>query len=378
MEAIASWLKRIKGATAESNLQATVFRTIFFGEQALDLDNWLMNFDPQGSIHNTPHSLGSESWSLLRLPDVAQQETKLHERHRLGADLAAAISLALGRRVVIPNDLAISIPGVPKPFFQPVSHVVDRSILGPLGPGVRERLGEVFTAIHGLPDEDLVVIGAATSAHHSALLLFDKEPRVAYTLLVAGIETLSRRYGVPPTDWESWNESGRWTHLFSALQLQPPQISAIRDHLMKDRQLRLGATFQHYAATRPPDEFWQQSVDAWVSAFDASTGQWLAPSMSSTHRVSDFVPEDRSQLRKALARSYGLRSSVVHEAEWIELLTIAGPIGSAPRRDQALSFPAMRLLLSELIRLELFTHSLCAELPDVRLSRSRSRTPDST
>lgn len=370
MEAIANWLKRVGPLTAESNIQATEFRMIMFGEHALDLDNWLLTFDPQGPLHSTPHSFGPESWSLLRLPDVAQQEIKLHERHKLGADLAAAISLALGRRVVIPNDFPLSIQGYNQTMFQSASHVVDRCILGPLPRDARERLSDVFTAIHGLPHDDLVVIGAATSAHHSALLLFDKEPRVAYTLLVAGMETLSRRYGAPPTDWESWDDSGSWTLLLTALELQPKQAVAIRDHLMKDRHLRLSATFRQYAATRPTEEFWQRSIDAWVPRIDGNTGQCLSPAKSSSHQVSDFVPHDRSQLRKALAKSYDLRSLVIHDSKWVELLTLASPIGGQPRGDQALSFPAMRLLLAELIQLELLTHASSAELPDIRLSRS--------
>lgn len=371
MEAIASWLKRAEALTAKSSVQATVFRAILFGNKSLDVDDWLITFEPHGPIQSTPHSLGTESLSLLRLLDEARQEINLHERHRLGADLAAAISLALDRRVVIPNDLAISVPGSQQILFQPVAHIVDPSILGPVPIDAKERISTVFSAIHGLPQKDLITIGAATSAHHSALLLFDKEPRVAYTLLVAGIETLSRRYGSPPTAWEDWNDSGTWSQLLDSLGLESGQISSIREKLMKDRQLRLGATFQQYAATRPPEAFWRRSVDAWIPGIDGNTGQWLSSVKSSTHRVSDFVPIDKSQLRKALAKSYALRSSVVHEAEWVEMLAMAGPIGSAPTGNKPLSFPALRLLLGELIRLELSSQSSSAELPDVRLSRKQ-------
>lgn len=369
MKAIADWLRRLAAVTPEAGPSISFFRVSVSGNEPLDVEDWILSIDPQGPLANDINSTGPESWSVMRLPDLPQQETNLHDRHRLGADLAGALSVALDRRVSIPNDFAINVSQLERIIFQPVSHIVDPDILGPLPPDARQRIAAYISSIAGLTTEDQEVIGAASSAYHGAILLFDREPRVAYTLLVAGIETLSRKYGNPPVDWASWNEAADWSKFFNEQNLTPEQAAAFQNRLMHDRQLRLGATFQNYGATRPRDSFWERTLDQWIYGVDANTGAWLPATKAKTFCVADLIPRDRTILRKSLAKSYNLRSAVVHEAEWVDLMSMAGSPGQQVQSNHALPFPLLRILLGELIQLEVSARSHPASLPDFRLLR---------
>ena len=270
----------------------------------------------------------------------------------------------------MPNDLAVQVPQREKVVFQPVSQVVDQGILGPLPSDAKQRVNAYFTAVAGLAVEDQEVIGAAASAYHGALLLFDREPRSAYTLLVAGIEVLSRKYGMPPTGWANWEESAEWDQFFVAQGMAHEQTAALRDRLMLDRQLRLGATFQNYGSNRVEDTFWDKPLDQWVYGIDANTGAWLSPVEVKKCRVSDLLPMDRANLKKALAKSYQLRSRVVHQAEWIEIMTLAQPPAQPLQSHRALPFPVLRALLAELIWTEVSSHTCPTALLDFQLLRT--------
>ena len=325
---------------------------------------------PQGLLSNSLHATCPESLSVMRLPDLPHREVNLHDRHRLGADLACVLSLALDRRVVVPNDLAVRIPPLEKVIFMPVSQVVDLGILGPLPSDAKHRINAYISSVAGLAQKDQEVIGAAASAYHGAILLFDKEPRAAYTLLIAGVEVLSRRYGSPPSGWANWEESANWDEFFTAQGLTAEQAAGFRDRLMHDKQLRLAATFQDYASTRVGENFWDRPLDQWIYGIDANTGAWLPPTKVRACCVSDFLSLDRASLKRSLARSYSLRSSVVHEAQWVEMMTLAQLPVQPPQSQRVLPFPVLRALLAELIWIEIAAHALPIALPDFQLLRA--------
>lgn len=372
MKSLIAWLHRLTAVTADPGPEISYFRVAVAGVDPLDVENWLLSIDPQGPLGYDLRATGPESWSIMRVPDLPQREVNLHDRHRLGADLACLLSLALERRVVVPNDLAVYIPQLEKVIFQPVAQVVDQGILGPLPTDAMRRLNAYLSAVAGLSLEDQGFIGDASSAYHGALLLFDREPRAAYTLLVAGIEVLSRRYGLPPTEWINWEESSDWDAVFAVQGLTTEQASAIRDKLMQDKQLKLGATFRNYASSRLGDDFWNRPLDQWISGIDANTGLWLPPTNVKSCHIADFLSFDRNGLRKSLGQSYALRSSVVHDANWVELMTLAQPPAPPTKISRPLPFPILRAILAELIWLEISSHSTPASLPNFKLLRGQA------
>jgi hypothetical protein len=319
-------------------------------------------------LRHGPEASGQESWSVIRLPDLPQREENLQARHRLGADLASVLSLALGRRIIVPVDQDIQ--ELDKVHFLPVAQIVDKGILGPLPADAKERIIRYFIAVAGLNAVDQEVIGAAASAYHGALLLFDREPRSAYTLLVAGIEVLSRKYGSPPIDWASWEESTEWDKFFIAHAMTQEQIDALRIRLMRDKQLRLGATFRNYGSNRVDDSFWNKILEQWIPGIDANTGPSLPRRMVKACRVSDLLSADRASLSKALSNSYQLRSSVVHESKWVELMPLAQFQKQPLQSHQALPFPLLRELLADLIWTEISSRTSPTELPKFQVLRT--------
>lgn len=368
MKSLINWLQRLALITGESGLQLNYFRVFVSNKEALDIDGWLFTIDPQYSV-SLALSSGHESWSVLRLPEIPEMEVNIKNRHRFAVDLACVLSLALERRVIVPIDLPV--PSSAKTIeFLSLAEIVDQSIQAPIPVNAKNRVIDYVTAIAGLSSEDQDIIGAASTAYYGALLLFDREPRAAYTLLITGIELLSREYGKPPTNWHEWELSKEWDALFDAQGLSSEQRDIFRTKLLDDKHLRLGMTFRNYASSRILDSFWDKPLDQWINGIDASTGERLPGRLMKARKVSDFIQKDRAVLKNQLKKSYNLRSSVVHESFWLDLIELGQPIPNADQHSSPpLSFPILRILLAELIWIEISERSTSAELPDFQLFR---------
>lgn len=356
MKSIAAWFSRLAEATADSSLAVQHFRMILPAGSPLDLDGWLLATERGGPLPESIHSVGPELLEFLHLPDVHSESQVLDYRHRLASELAALFSLALGRRVSIKNELAFR-HSENQVTFMPFSQVVDQGLDAPIPQDAVERIKKRLLATVGLSDDDQEVLGAACAAYHGALILFDKEPRAAYTLLITGIEVLSRRYGQPPTHWSAWESADEWDAFFEECDLLPQQSAALREKLLRDKQLRLGLTFRNYASSRPASAFWRQDVEQWFVGLDANSGKWLPKTKGQSHKISDYVTEDRGVLRRRLGQSYQLRSSLVHESTWVELMSLARPIPGEGNTTGPLPFPVLRYLLADLIDTELLERS---------------------
>lgn len=160
MKSLVAWLERLATVTPELGPSINYFRVCVYGADPLDIPNWIFSVEPQGLTGHTPQALGPESWSVLRLPDAPNQEANLHARHRLGADLACLLSLALERRVIVPIDFAFPVPQLEKIVFQPAAQIVDQDLLGPLPTDAKQRISTYVSAIAGLLPEDQEAIGA--------------------------------------------------------------------------------------------------------------------------------------------------------------------------------------------------------------------------
>jgi hypothetical protein len=249
----------------------------------------------------------------------------------------------------------------------PLGHVPDRAITGPVPGDHQARLIAVLEAVSGLPADDLPTIGTAASMFHGALMLYATDIRAAYTLLVSGLEILSRKYGDPPKEWTGLEGNARWDALFTDQGFTDTQAFAVRDHLLRDKQLRLKATFRSYVSERLPASFWEQEWSEWNYPLNLPMAKWGEPQEGKKCKVRDFLCADRARLADALGKSYDLRSSFVHSGKWF------GPLELTLRLDQQLDtqrplpFAVMRGILGELLRTELGgSHG---ELPAVVLER---------
>jgi len=374
MESLAAWLRRL-GRVEPNEIGRTIVRIFLPGHTFMNYDHWLMTTEQPTSVPSGFRGSYPESISLLAYPDDACYSRNAPHHHRLTTDIAAVMSIALERRVEIPYEVAAGINGQGTVTFLQIGGTTDRTVTGPLPWDSLSPVAEVFRQVSGLGENDLAAIGAATSMFHGALLLHDKDVRSAYTLLVAGIEALSRQYGQPPTSWSAWESHDEWDKFVVENDLSAVQAKKLRERLMANRQLRIKATFKSYASLRLRAAFWDQPWVEWIYPMHLPQGNWDAPRTLHEGWVRDFLPADRMALGRALGFSYDLRSRYVHEGTWFGPLELTLNPGVPVDASRPLPFAVLRAILRELILVELTDRTRDGSLPDVQLVREWVPSP---
>ncbi len=295
----------------------------------------------------------------------------------MAAQLGAIFTLATNRRVqVAASDFPLTPEGSTMRTFLPTDLVLDRSLAGPLGPSSTADIASLLGQLHGLGPDDRDAIGAAIELHYAATLLYDVEANAAYALAIAGLERLSRTYGVTPVNWSDWEHAARLDQAFSHLELESEQIDGLRDELLQDRHLRLRQTFASYVTDSLPDDCWQTQLEDFVPGLTLQPDgamkfeQWTPqPPIS----VALFVPSDRAVLRKRLLRSYDARSSYVHEGTRRSALTAtaAQTVGNEGPATAPIEFVGVRTMLRALVMHETASRTHPKALPDIVMTHGK-------
>jgi hypothetical protein len=371
VKTLVAWLHRIETAAGD-DLSIADFRIWIPGFVPLDLANWILDCEPRPTAVQPIEGSSPKAHSILRILDLTKYARNVNERHRLGSELGGLLTLALGRRVEIVHEVVIDVPQFGRALRMPFTHSVDRTVLGPVPPSPRARIEAVLATVLGLDDRDLTIISAASSVYNAAILLFDREVRAAYSLLILGIELLSREYGEPPKDWIGWDQATVWDDLLGKIGATPEQSDSIRSRLLQDKQLRLKATFRAYASSRLPSTFWSTAWEEWTWGISANDETWTDAAPDPKKTVADLFPEDREALSRALGKSYDLRSAFVHRGDWLELFQLSTRAQTPVDLDSPLPFSVLRAILGELILVEASERTTPAQLPDVQILRQDS------
>jgi hypothetical protein len=365
MQAIAAWVTRVRGQASE--LTGMFLRVVVPGLRPIAIDNCFLGAQPLGSVPAVLARSSPESLSQLRILESRSYAGNLHAQRQLVTELSGLLSLALDRRVEIHQEFSVNVPQLNRIIFMPYDQAVDRTVLGPLPGAECSKIEDLLSLTAGLREPHSVVIGAAVTLFHGALLLFDRDLRAAYALLVAGLEILSREYGTPPSDWLAWDAAANWDEFIREMALTAEQAASLRERLMRDRQLRLKATFRTYAANRLPDSFWSEPWVEWMYGVNANEGRWTEPTQLPSRTVCDFLPRDRSMLAQALGHTYDTRSGIVHRGDLISVFETVTPASGELPADKPLPFAVLRATLAALIKLEVATHATSPGLPEVRI-----------
>jgi hypothetical protein len=275
---------------------------------------------------------------------------------RIARALGAQLSYLLDRRMDVLAEVSIHMEESDRLTFIPMSGLPDRALLAPIDAEyseVDQLLRDHLSVLCGLDEADYNVLNSALDMHHGACLLLDRDIASAYTLVVAGIEALSRRFGEPPTDWSDWDLSDVWDRFSVSEGLDTRQADALRAALMNDRQLRLNETFSTYASERLPASFWEGRWRDWVPDVTMPEGTLTGGHWEHETSVADLVPPDRQELKRALRRSYQARSGFVHTGDRAVNLSSEFFARAAHHAIGHLTFPALRLVLRALIAEEL-------------------------
>lgn len=276
----------------------------------------------------------------------------------LAASLGGIVGFVLDRRVEVLADVPVAYPEFGTTLFIPTRHAFDRRLSARLDAITMDReLNRFLEHLRSLEPQKRDTIIAAIELHYGAALLVTHDPHSAYTLLVAALETLSREFGSPPTDWTSWDRAPKWDRLLESQGLSDEQAEAVRRELMRDRQLRLTETFCNYAA-QVPDSFWTVSWKEFDYTIQLPGGTYGEYQELRSVKLSDVAPRDRDSLRLALRNSYRARSGFVHEGRHTVSYPEALSIPVPPEFDwsrRPLPFAVLRQVFISLIDREVYS-----------------------
>lgn len=299
---------------------------------------------------------------------VGPNESEHLQVAEIARTIGAHLTYTLDRRVDVLGGIPIAMETEPDRLtFLPLSGLPDRSLLAPLEHTNPDALLRPhLKLLVSLPPSDAGVLSAAIDMLYGACLLLDHDLASAYTLVISGIEALSRHFGQPPSEWTAWDKASKWEDFISSNGLTSTQAASLRAQLMQDAQLRLTETFASYGSDRLPASFWDAVWRDWTYEVSMPSGVFSGNGDGVSVPMSGLVPQDRAVLKRSLKKSYIARSGFVHTGERSVEMEGEFKARVIPSRVERLSFPGLRMVLRGLIAAELQDHSSSGgELPDL-------------
>jgi hypothetical protein len=368
MSSLARWILDLKAAIANGDQPYfPVRRLLVPGPQPLHSDGFMrfQGIEPINRPGLPPEFMSVVQWCAAGKPDDYLKDSEL------GASIGAVLTLLLDRRIEVLEEVPLNMEGSPQTTFLGFNSLFDRRLGSPFDPtGLDDQLRQMISGLVSLAEDDQAVVTAAMDLHYGATLLFEKDLAAAYTLLIAGLEALSRQYGEPPTEWSAWEQARSWDKFARAQALSSEQAEALRVKLMGSQHLRLKETFANYVVRALDDTFWDQEWKEWIYEVRMPEGVYGdGGSWQVEKHVRDFLTQDREELRQALRKSYDARSGFVHAGD--RTISTANEIYGLVHTvtaDRPLPYSVLRSVLAELIKKEVRDRATAFELPQVVMS----------
>jgi hypothetical protein len=371
MSAVTDWIINLKSTIATRGPGHFMLRRLLVpGLEPLHHEGFIQ-FQGIESVYRPGHT--PEAMSVMRV-GIAGPGPEHMSDAELAAGIGAVLTLITDRRVEVLEELPTKVEGSSSTTFIGYNNMFDRRLVAPFDTTeVDECLKIMLGKLVSLPEEDQVVISSAIDLHYGSVLLFEQDLSAAYTLVVAGVEALSRRFGSPPRDWPSWEDAVSWEKFARHQKFSSEQYGALKSKLMGNRQLRLKATFVNYVIQNLSESFWDQEWNEWSyhiraqeGAYDVE-GSWIA-----RKHIRDFVTRDREVLGSALRNSYDARSGFVHSGNrTINMMSEFYSLTHETSFDRPLSYAILRSILAELIKREIDNRAGDFELPGLVITQDR-------
>jgi len=182
-----------------------------------------------------------------------------------GEALAPVLSFSLRRRVKahrraydamnppkkLPEDVSIRLPSV--------SVGPELSLQQPLSKNEQARRLETFVKIYKklmeMDEKEYLATLRAFRLYQLSLLNYREDIGLAYTLLVAAIESVANCFLDIKFTFDDLPDAENWNKLFNELKIPKPHVAKIKDKLVKRTQF-LGLKFRKFIAKYLPDSFW--------------------------------------------------------------------------------------------------------------------------
>ncbi|WP_194927235.1 hypothetical protein [Catenulispora pinisilvae] len=368
MSSLTRWILDLKAAVENGDRPYfPVRRLLVPGLEPLHGDGF-MRFQRIGPVYRPgmpPESMSVVQWCAAGQPGDHLKDSEL------GASIGTVLSLLLDRRIEVLEEVPLSMEGAQQTTFVGFNNVFDRRLSSPFeAAGLDARIRDLLSQLVSLAEDDQATLTAAMDLHYGATLLFEKDLAAAYTLIVAGLEVMSRQYGEPPTNWEAWEQARSWDKFARAQGLSDVQAEALRAKLMKSQYLRLKETFVNYVAESLEDGFWEQEWREWIYDVRMPEGVYgEGGSWAVEKHIRDFVTQDRGELCGGLRKTYDARSGFVHSGS--RAISTANEIYGLVRHasaDRPLPYSVLRSMLAELIKQEVRDRATGFELPEIVMS----------
>lgn len=305
------WIQGLRTATNEKAPKFVAQRLLHPGINPVDGPGFLGAERQFASL--VPGSAGPIGVSVLHA--IRPPESSEADQVEFDALLGALLTFATNRRCQVLPEILVPIEGSDSRIIVPLTGVSDPTLNAPLPSwdNVNRDVLDVIARITSLDDGSAGAICAALHLHYCASILVLSDLVGAYSLLVAGIEVLAKKFGPSFTAWEDWDHATSWDRFFSRIQLDDEQAAALRERLLEDKPIKLAESFSRYVAENIPMEFWEEPTKLYTWKYDAETnapmeGSWT--DLSPPHSYSD-----RDEVKQAFKRAYGIRSSYMHAGE---------------------------------------------------------------
>ena len=373
MSELVDWVGRIQQLDKKSaSIYPRMQRLLAPGWQPLDFEGFVRS-KGQGHVASgitTPYSM-----SILVWAEPSDRANTISPQ--ISAEFGSLLSLISDRKITVLPELDSKHEGKERYLFLPINQLIDARLVSPpkdeFVQTIDEQIKSYLSKLCSLNQKHLNTISEAMNLHYGAVQLYELDLSAAYTLVVAGIETLSREFGRAPSGWSKWDQSKPWDDFMKEIELKVSQKDALRKHLLKQQHIRLKETFVNYVIEELPDSFWESEWQEWMYSVNGGEGQYVPNEGQWTvnDKVSNHLTQDREQLRSALRKSYDARSVFVHQGKrdinfFSNLSGVTRPDYSKP-----LPFSVLRSILACLIKLELERNSSEYELPDMILKHEK-------
>ncbi len=210
-------------------------------------------------------------------------------------DFAAIVSFALNVTCTRSHDLTsrlTSAQASPTSTVSPrklVRHIFDAHVV--CGDRDADRLVDLVRDLIGLQRKSYLAAIRAIRTYVTGLHRVADDLELAYTLLVASVESLAQGFGAQPPEWQDYDEIKRTAIDNALVSADNETANAVRDVLLDHEHIALSRRFREF------------------------TTQHLKSSFFREEAAGAITPVGRTELPGTLREAYSLRSKYIHNLQ---------------------------------------------------------------
>lgn len=186
-----------------------------------------------------------------------------------------------------------------------------------------ETFGKIYSILMNMSEKEYLATLRAFRLYQLSLLNYREDIGLAYTLLVASIESVAQCFLDVELGFDDLSDAGEWKKIFVELKISEPYIAHIKNLLFKGKHF-LGLKFRKFIIKHLPDSFWV-SPDSRAIEFDDYINELRKEHFGAEFKERRnhfekywwlYTPErkvTKNELDSVLKNIYDLRSKFAHK-----------------------------------------------------------------